>query len=136
MVVASSRYSTTLRIRLPYELSSWERWCESSRYGEVVRYLLVGSLEWEDLTVQGRRLVWWKTKRYRLFDEKEKGFFYVERGGKIARCVDEDEVLGILQKRHDHHGNFGGKMLLAQLIGKFYWPTQAKDTAYFVQTCT
>ena len=32
------------------ERSSWERWFESCWYGEVVRYLLVGSLEGEDLT--------------------------------------------------------------------------------------
>ena len=75
------------------ERSSWERWFESSWYGEVVRYLLVSSMEGEDLTARRRRPVRWKAKWYRLFGEKEKGLFYVERGEKVARCVDEDEVL-------------------------------------------
>ena len=75
------------------ERSCWERWFESNWYGEVVRYLLVSSKEGEDLTARRRRLVRWKAKRYRLFGEKEKGVFYVKRGEKVARCVDEDEVL-------------------------------------------
>ena len=100
-----------------------------------MRYLVRGSLEGEDWTAWGRRLVRQKARRYRLFDGRQKGLFYVERGGETARCIDEGEVLGILQKRHDHHGHFGGKMLLAQMIGKFYWPSRSKDTAYFARTC-
>ena len=117
------------------ERTQWEKWLESEWYGDVVRYLLVGSLEGADLTARGRRMVRQKARRYRMFDGNEKGLFYVERDGKSARCVDENEVLGILRTRHDHHGHFGGKMLLSQMIGKYYWPTRAKDTAYYARTC-
>ena len=116
------------------EKTQWEKWLESEWYGDVVLYLLVGSLEGTDLTARGRRMVRQKARRYRMFDRNEKGVFFVERGGKSARCVGEDEVLGILRARHDHHGHFGGKMLLEQMIGKYYWPTRAKDTAYYART--
>ena len=60
----------------------------------------------------------------------QKSLFYVERNGKCARCVDKDEVIGIQHARHDHHEHFGGKMLLLQMIGKYYLPMRDKDTAY------
>ena len=53
----------------------------------------------------------------------------------MARCVDEVEITSILEKYHDNHGQFGGKMLLAQLIRRFYLPTRAKDTVYYARTC-
>jgi hypothetical protein len=87
------------------------------------------------LTARGRRPVRQKAGRYRLFDRNEKGLFYVERGGKVARYVDDDELLGILQKWHVRHGHFTGKMLLPQMIGKFCRPTWVKDTAYFARRC-
>ena len=53
----------------------------------------------------------------------------------MAECVNEDEVMGILEQCHDNHGHFGGKLLLARLIGRFYWPSRAKDAAYYARTC-
>lgn len=102
---------------------------EREWYGHVVQYLLVGLLEGMDLTARGRRLFKQKARRYKIFDGNEKGPFFDERGGKSSRCVDEDEVIEILRTRHDHHGHFGGKMLLSQIIRKYYWPTRAKEKA-------
>ena len=112
------------------EKERWERWLESGWYGQAVRFLLERTLEGEDLTARGRRLVRKQAARYRIYDGQSKGLFFVERGGKMAECVNEDEVMGILEQCHDNHGHFGGKLLLARLIGRFYWPTRAKDAAY------
>lgn len=117
------------------EKERWVRWLESAWYGAVVGYLLEGTLDGEDLTARGRRLLRLKAARFRIYDGKEKALFYVERGGDMARCVDEEEVTSILEKYHDNHGHFGGKMLLARLIGRVYWPARAKDTAYYARTC-
>ena len=117
------------------EKERWGRWLESGWYGQAVRFLLEGTLEGEDLTARGRRLVRKQAARYRIYDGQSKGLFFVERGGKMAECVNEDEVMGILEQCHDNHGHFGGKLLLARLIGRFYWPTRAKDAAYYARTC-
>ena len=104
-------------------------------YGQAVRLLLEGTLEGEDLTEWDRRLVREQAARYRIYDGQSKGLFYVERDVKMAECVSEDEVMGILEQCHDNHGNCGSKLLLARLLEKFYWPTCAKDAAYYARTC-
>ena len=64
------------------EEKEWQaRWLESAWYGEVVRYLLEGALDGEDLTARGRRLLRLKAARFRMYDRKEKALFYVESDG-------------------------------------------------------
>ena len=117
------------------EKERWGRWLKSGWYGQAVRFLLEGALQGEDLTAQGTRLVRKQAARYRIYDGQSKGLFFVERGGKMAECVNGDEVIGILERCHDNHRHFGGKLLLSRLIGRFYWPTRAKDAAYYARTC-
>ena len=102
------------------EKERWGRWLESGWYGLAVRFLLEGTLEGEDLTVRGRRLVRKQAARYRIYDGQSKGLFFVERGGKMAEYITEEEVMGILERCHDNHGHFGGKLFLTRLIGRFY----------------
>ena len=79
------------------EKERWGRWLESGWYGQAVRYLLEGTLEGENLTARGRRLVRKQAVRYRIYDGQCKGLFFVERGGKMAECVHEAKVMGILE---------------------------------------
>jgi hypothetical protein len=76
-----------------------------------------------------------RARRYKLFDGGRKGLFFMERGGKVARCIDEDRVSLELFNHHDCHGHFAGKMLLSRLFSKFYWPSRAKDAHYYAQSC-
>ena len=50
------------------EKERWGRWLESGWYGQEVRFLLAGTLEGEDLTARGRRLIRQQAARYRIYD--------------------------------------------------------------------
>jgi len=117
------------------EVRDWSRWKESAWYGMVVEVLLSGGRKSEEEDQREWRLARLKGRRYRLYDGRIKGLFYMERNGKLARCIEEEEVKQELQRHHDCHGHFAGKMLLSRLIGKVHWPTRATDAHYYAQTC-
>jgi hypothetical protein len=117
------------------EVRDWSRWKESAWYSKVVEVLLSGGRKSGEENEREWRLARLKGRRYRLYDGSVKGLFYMERNGKLARCIEEDEVKQELQRHHDCHRHFAGKMLLSRLIGKVYWPTRAKDTFYYAQMC-
>jgi hypothetical protein len=95
-----------------------------------VRWLLLGTLEGENVRERTRRMVCRQGGRFRLFDGREKSLFFVERGGKYTKCVARDEVVEILRTYHDCHGHFARKLLVAQLIKYVYWLTRYKDAVY------
>ena len=114
-------------------LEGWEKWLGSEWYRGIVVFLLRGSLEGEDLSERERRRIRGQARRYRLYQGERKGLFYVERGGKMSRCIVEvDKVLG---SHHDDHGHFAGRMLNLYLVGKAYWPTRTHDTYQYARTC-
>ena len=82
-----------------------------------------------------RRRVRDEAWRYRTHSGEANGLYYVERGGKVARCVVEEKVEGILQSHHDEHGHFAGRMLMLYLVGKAYWPTGGCDSHQFARSC-
>jgi hypothetical protein len=95
-----------------------------------VRWLLLGTLEEEEVTERMRRMVRRQAGMFRLFEGREKSLFFVVRGGKYAKCLARDEVNESLRTYHDCHGHFARKLLLAQLINHIYWLTRYKDAVY------
>jgi transposase InsO family protein len=59
----------------------------------------------------------------------------VERDGRQSWCIFPDRVNDVLTHAHDCHGHFADAITLKQLVGKFYWPTRAKDTPVFCRSC-
>ena len=105
-------------------LEVWDAWKESEWYGELVRFLLRGDFRGRDVTAAVRRRIQMWGKRFGLFDgQRRKGLSYKERGGKLSLCVLEEDVVGILTRYHDCHGNFAGRQLVQFLVGKAYWLT-------------
>lgn len=63
------------------------------------------------------------------------GTLYRERTGKLATCVFESRVEGILRRYHDSHGHFAKDMTLRLSKGRYYWLTRSRDVAQYVQSC-
>ena len=116
-------------------LEGWEKWLGSGWYRGIVVFLLQGSLEGERLTERERRRIRGQARRFRLHQGEARGLFYVERGGKTARCAVEEEVDRILESHHNEHGHFAGRMLNLYLLGKVYWPTRTHDTHQYARSC-
>jgi transposase InsO family protein len=116
---------------IPEEQKNCKKWLDCEWYGWIVRWLLLGTLEGQDVTERTRRMARRQARRFGLFDGREKPLFFVERGGKYAKCIVRDEVNEILRTYHDCHGHFAGKLLVARLINHVYWPTRYKDAVYY-----
>jgi hypothetical protein len=78
-----------------------------------------------------------KAADFRLVDSKGSApwLAYVERDGRQSWCIFPDRVNDVLTHAHDCHGHFADAITLKQLVGKFYWPTRAKDTPVFCRSC-
>jgi len=142
---------------------AWKEWLEDLWYGEIIHYKLFGDfesyrdMEGEPLTAHRRRFIRLKSKPYRLLytqpadDARITGIritgashytttpsarlVFVERNGKEAFCVRVVEVESTLYRLHDCHGHFAAGVLLRTLIGRYYWPTRAKDVNLYCSTC-
>lgn len=128
----------------------WKEWLEDPWYGEVVNYKLFGDFEsYRDadvkaLTAHRRRFVRLKSKPYRLLETQPSNHYttkppnrwvFVERNGKESFCARAVEVESILYQSHDCHGHFAAGVLLRTLVGRYYWPTRAKDVNMYYVTC-
>ena len=81
-------------------------------------FLVVGEFGRRELTKRERRRIRGQARRYRRHQGEERGLFYEERGGKLARCIVEEEVEGILGSHKNKHGYFAGRMLNLYLLRK------------------
>jgi hypothetical protein len=116
----------------------WEKWLQSEWYGSVVEYRLFGKDQGGDGSRSLRKRMEKKAADFRLIDAKGAAprLAYVERrDGRQSWCIFPDRVNDVLRHAHDCHGHFADAITLKQLIGKFYWPTRAKDTPVFCRTC-
>ena len=142
----------------------WKEWLEDKWYGEVVYYKLFGHLDdyrdqdGEPLSAHRRRLIRHRSKPYRLLlytvpigvavtgakvpsashytTKPENRLVFVERNGKEAFCIRAREVETILYRMHDCHGHFAAGVLLRTIVGRYYWPTRAKDVNLYCVTCS
>jgi hypothetical protein len=114
----------------------WTKWLDSEWYGPVVEYRLFGR-DGGDGSRAMRKRMERKAADFRLVDAKGAAprLAYVERDGRQSWCIFPDRVNDVLTHAHDCHGHFADAITLKQLIGKFYWPTRAKDTPVFCRTC-
>jgi hypothetical protein len=114
----------------------WKKWLDSDWYGSVVEYRLFGR-DGGDGSRAMRKRMERKAADFRLIDAKGAAprLAYVERDGRQSWCIFPDRVNDVLTHAHDCHGHFADAITLKQLIGKFYWPTRAKDTPVFCRTC-
>lgn len=95
-----------------------------------------GDFGGRDLGKNERRRIRLWGKKFVLFDgAKKKGLFYKERDGRLTLCILSDDVTGTLERYHDCHGHFAGRLLAEYLVGRAYWPTRVKDLQYYARTC-
>ena len=119
------------------EDTAWEVWKDSEWYGELVRFMLQGDFGGREIGKEERRRIRLWARRFVLFDgERKKGLFYKEKDGRLALCIMPEDVIPLLERYHDCHGHFAGRMLTGYLLGKVYWPTRVKDAHYYARTCT
>jgi hypothetical protein len=78
-----------------------------------------------------------KAADFRLIDAKGAvpRLAYIERNGTQSWCILPEQVNEVLRYAHDCHGHFAEALTLKQLVGKFYWPSRAKDTPIFCRSC-
>lgn len=60
---------------------------------------------------------------------------YLENNGQWSVCITEREVQPVLKAFHTDHGHFADAITVDFMIGRFYWPTRAKDAKYWCSTC-
>lgn len=118
----------------------WAKWLKDDYFGPIIRYKLTGTLPgMNDPTTYSRNVLRKVAKqacRFTLVDLPEyAAISFVERNGALARCVLPEDKEEVLQLLHDTHGHFAFDQTLSQSIGKFYWPSRAKDIALYCQTC-
>jgi hypothetical protein len=114
----------------------WEKWLRSEWYGTVVEYRLFGR-DGGDGSRSMRRRMEKKAADFRLIDAKGAvpRLAYIERNGAQSWCILPEQVNEVLRYAHDCHGHFAEALTLKQLVGKFYWPSRAKDTPIFCRSC-
>lgn len=121
-------------------VEGWEEWLAEEWYGGIVCYKIRGDFDGfahvrggVELDRNQRRQVRRASLRYRLSlgggSEKHR-LTYVEWDGKESLYVKKADVPGILSRMHDCHGHFSSGILLRTLVGRFYWPTRARDVHY------
>jgi transposase InsO family protein len=109
---------------------------ESEWYGAIVEYRLFAR-DQGDGSKSARKRLEKKAADFRLVDKKGAvpRLAYVERDGSQSWCLHPEQVNEALQYAHDCHGHFADAITLKRLMGKFYWPTRAKDTPVFCRSC-
>ena len=121
----------------------WQRFLLSDMYRKIVLFKLEGvrglTDPVEDVGRNEMRVIARKAKSYVLgegMDSEERGrLFYVEKDGRMATCVLEDQIDGVLAEMHDAHGHFAHGITAGRLHGNYYWPTRNADVARWVASC-
>ena len=121
----------------------WERFLSSDMYRKIVLFKLEGvrglTVPAEDVGRNEMRVIVRQARKYVLgegTDSEEKGrLFYVEKDGRMAACITEEEVDKVLAEVHDAHGHFAHGITAGRLHGNFYWPTRNADVARWTASC-
>ena len=120
----------------------WESWLVNPWYGDIVSFLLFGTVRGTGGSqVGGKRLrkVRKESSKYILRDEEfEDGtpkLVYREVNGTLAWCVRESDVRRILHRFHDSHGHFSFGVMGRNLLGRYYWPNRLQDIQRWCVAC-
>lgn len=119
----------------------WNEWMGHMWYGDIVQYKLLGEITPREggpaSTRNAIRRVKRLAPRFRLIelpDRVELG--YIEKNGKTSACLRTDEQIEEAKRQlHDVHGHFAANQTISQSIGRFYWPTRAKELHEYARTC-
>jgi hypothetical protein len=110
----------------------WRVWSKSAWYGQMVRFLRNGTVPEND--PQARRRLNVTSKRFMLVTDKS-ALTYLERDGQWALCNLPHDVKEAFRLAHDVHGHWAASQTVAQLLGRFYWPTRSTDVYRMARFC-
>ena len=119
-------------------MAFWRPYIEDDYYGPIIEYLIAGAYMTEGVLAQAAsRIIKRRAARFRLVEvtEDEGVLAYVEKGGKISRCLLSAEVPFALHGLHNLHGHFSYDITLQRCINVYYWPSRAKDVALYCKSC-
>lgn len=116
------------------DLGVWNVWLNDPWYGDMVHYLLTGSLP-EGVPHAKRQSIKRQAHRFILFDNDEPGLGYRELDGRIARCLTEAQIPSALDELHDIHGHYSYQPTYKGCLGRYYWPLRTTDISKYCMTC-
>ena len=123
----------------------WAEWLDDPWYSEVVEYKLLGFQDQGLMKKAFKKIISKRAKNFLLIDNEgiqsadgkrmPNELAFIERSGKLSRCLHETEVVDALRVVHNLHGHWSNDITFQRCIGKFYWPSRAKDVNYYCRTC-
>jgi len=60
---------------------------------------------------------------------------FLERNGKLSRCLLEQEIEQLMKELYDDHGHFSSQYLLRKCVGCFFWPTRRARIEQYCRSC-
>lgn len=113
----------------------FQKFIGSEWYADILAWKLNGTLPEGRTSRDESRMIKRRAVKFVVVRTNPPSLGYFERDGRLATCVVESEVEGVLNLLHEQQGHFSQELILKKALGRFYWPTRGRDIARHCRTC-